>query len=87
MELDELKSYIRVDYDDDDGIIRLMLDAVLDEMEELIPKFNRESPTNRQKLLICAYVKEVYDQRGNTTTNSEKIRYAVQSLMLKEMLR
>lgn len=87
MELDEVKSYIRVDYDDDDGIIRLMLDAVLDEMEELIPTFNRESPTNRQKLLICAYVKEVYDQRGNTTTNNEKIRYAVQSLMLKEMLR
>lgn len=87
MELEQVKSYIRVDYDDDDAIIQLMLDAVLDEMEELIPKFDRGNLTNRQKLLICAYVKEIYDQRGNMTENSEKIRYAVQSLMLKEMLR
>lgn len=87
MELNQVKTYIRVDYDDDDSIIQMMLDAVLDEMEELIPKFDRASPTNRQKLLICAYVKEVYDQRGNMTADAEKMRYAVQSLMLKEMLR
>lgn len=87
MELGQVKSYIRVDYDDDDAIIQLMLDAVLDEMEELIPKFNRENPTNRQKLLIYAYVKELYDQRGNVTQDSENIRYSVRSMMLKEMLR
>lgn len=87
MELDQVKSYIRVDYDDDDKIIQMMTDAVIDEMEELIPKFDRNKPTNRQKLLILSYVKELYDQRGNMTTDSEKIRYAVQSLMLKEMLR
>lgn len=72
MELEELKCYIRVDYDDDDAIIKLMFEAVLDEMEELIPKFDRSKPTNRQKLLIYAYVKELYDQRGNTTVNTEK---------------
>lgn len=88
MELSEVKSYIRVDYDDDDEIIQLMYDAVIDEMTELIPSFDEENITNRQKLLICAYVKELYDNRGNTTTaSSEKIRYAVRSLLLKEMLR
>lgn len=92
MELEELKSYIRVDYDDDDEIIKLMIDAVLDEMEELIPKFDRTKPTSRQKLLIYAYVKELYDKRGNTVDADEKqqkaeIRFTVQSMMLKEMLR
>jgi len=85
--LKEAKEYLRVDYDDDDTIIQLMLDAVLDEMEELIPKFDRAKPTNRQRLLIFSYIKELYDGRGNTTPSQEKLRYSIQSMMLKEMLR
>lgn len=87
MDIEELKEYLRVDFDDDDAVIQLMLDAVLDEMEEVVPKFDRDAPTNRQKLLIFSYVKEVYDGRGNMTASQEKMRYAVQSMMLKEMLR
>lgn len=87
MDIEQVKAYIRVDYEDDDALIQLLIDAVTDEMKELIPKFDPENPTNRQKVLICAYVKELYDERGNTTASKEKIRYAVQSLMLKEMLR
>lgn len=87
MDIKELKEYLRVDFDDDDAVIQLMLDAVLDEMDEVIPTFDRDAPTNRQKLLIFAYVKEVYDGRGNMTASQEKLRYAVHSMMLKEMLR
>lgn len=87
MELKDLKEYLRVDYDDDDMIIQMMHDAVIDEMEELIPKFDRNNITNRQKLLICTYVKELYDHRDQTTASADKVRYAVQSMLLKEMLR
>lgn len=87
MDIEKLKEYLRVDYDDDDATIQLMLDAVLDEMDEVIPKFDRDAPTNRQKLLIFAYVKELYDGRGNMAASQEKMRYAIQSMMLKEMLR
>lgn len=90
----EVKQYIRVDYTDDDALIELMIDAVTDEMQELIPKFDPENPTNRQKLLICSYVKELYDKRDRTYNNgkvssdsTERIRYTVQSMLLKEMLR
>lgn len=87
MDIEKLKEYLRVDFDDDDAIIQLMLDAVIDEMEELIPTFDRENLTNRQQLLVCAYVKELYDERGAMTGNQEKLRYAIQSLLLKEKLR
>lgn len=87
MDIEKLKEYLRVDFDDDDATIQLMLDAVLDEMDEVIPKFDRDAPTNRQKLLIFAYVKELYDGRGNMAASQEKLRYAIQSMMLKEMLR
>ena len=94
MSLEEIKQYIRVDYTDDDSLIKLTIDAVVDEMQELIPKFDPENPTNRQKLLICSYVKELYDKRDRTYNNgkvssdsTERIRYTVQSMLLKEMLR
>lgn len=86
--LKEVKQYIRVDYTDDDELIELMVDAVTDEMQELIPKFDPENPTSRQKLLIFSYVKELYDKRDRMVSDSkERIRYTVQSLLLKEMLR
>lgn len=87
MGLKELKQYLRIDYTDDDGLLELIYDAVIDEMKELIPSFDPGNPTNRQKILICSYAKELYDERGNTTATQEKIRYAVRSLLLKEMLR
>lgn len=85
--LKEVKQYIRVDYTDDDELIELMMKATLDEMQELIPTFDTENITSRQKILIFAYIKEMYDGRGNTTAQPDKIRYAVRSLLLKEMLR
>lgn len=87
MELEKLKEYLRVDFPDDDGIIQLILDAVMDEMQELIPGFDREAPTSRQKLLICTYAKEMYDNRDRTEAGQKSIRFAVQSMMMKEMLR
>ena len=87
MAFEKLKEYLRVDFPDDDGIIHLILDAVLDEMQELIPEFDREAPTNRQKLLICTYVKEMYDNRDRTEAGQKSVRFAIQSMMREEMLR
>ena len=53
MDLELVKEYLRVDFPDDDGTIQMILDAVMDEMQELIPAFDRTAPTSRQKLLIC----------------------------------
>ena len=68
--------------------------TTIDEMKELIPSFDPEKPTNRQKILICSYVKELYDHRDRmynngkiTSDSTERIRYAIQSMMLKETLR
>ena len=91
MSLQTLKKYIRVDYDDDDEIIEMMMNAVIEEMKELITDFDPDELTKRQELLICVYVKDLYDNRDRMTQASskseEKVRYAVQSLMLKERLR
>lgn len=87
LELKTVKEYIRVDYSDDDEILRIMHDAVIDEMKELIPAFDEKNITNRQKLLILTYIKELYDNRDQMTEKDQDVRYAVRSMMLKEMLR
>ena len=87
LELTTVKEYIRVDYSDDDDILWIMHDAVIDEMKELIPAFDEKNITNRQKLLILTYIKELYDNRDQMTEKDQDVRYAVRSMMLKEMLR
>ena len=47
MELEELKAYCRIDYDDDDEVIKLIYAAVLEEMTDLIKDFNPEALTKR----------------------------------------
>ena len=87
LELKTVKEYLRVDYSDDDEILWIMHDAVIDEMKELIPAFDEQNITNRQKLLILTYIKELYDNRDQMTEKDQDVRYAVRSMMLKEMLR
>ena len=87
LELKTVKEYLRVDYNDDDEILRIMHDAVIDEMKELIPALDEQNITNRQKLLILTYIKELYDNRDQMTEKDQDVRYAVRSMMLKEMLR
>ena len=53
------KIYCHIDYDDDIEILELMLDTTLDEMTELIPNFDRNNLTSRQKLLAFMSVKEL----------------------------
>lgn len=87
IDLDTVKEYVRVDYSDDDKILQIMHDAVIDEMKELIPTFDEQNITSRQKLLILTYIKELYDNRDQMTEKGQDVRYAVRSMMLKEMLR
>lgn len=85
MELGYIKNFIRVDYDDDDEIIKLMYNATLQEMAELIPDFNAEQPTYRQQILILTSIKELYDDRTKRTAKPEQLRAAISSMLLKEM--
>lgn len=86
MELAELKAWLHIDYNDDDEVIKLIYDAAIEELTELIPEFDSENLTARQRLLICTFVKELYDKREQTENKESKLRYAVQSMLLKEML-
>lgn len=69
MELNTVKSYMRVDYADDDKLIQLMIDATVETLGELIPSYNAAAPTARQNLLLLMSVKDLYDHREKYGTN------------------
>lgn len=79
------KTYCHIDYDDDAEIVELMFDTTLEEMEHLIPSFDRYAMTNRQKLLTCSFVKEFYDNREKYQKETRTLTNAVSSMLLKEM--
>jgi hypothetical protein len=79
------KKYARIDYEDDDDIVELMLDVTLEEMTKLIPNFSMETLSHRQKLLILVSVKDLYDNREKHGKDPMLLHRAVSSLLLKEM--
>ena len=81
------KSYCHIDYDDDVKIVELMFDTTIEEMEHLIPSFDRYAMTSRQKLLACSFVKELYDNREEYQKETRTLTNAVSSMLLKEMYR
>lgn len=87
IELKEIKQYCRIDYYDDDEIIELLRDTIFEELADLIPDFDKEQMTNRQKLLALVFIKDLYDNRDKyQKSDKETMRQSVRSLLLKEML-
>jgi uncharacterized phage protein (predicted DNA packaging) len=83
--LEECKKYNHIDYEDDEDIIELMIDVVFEEMEELIPGFNSENLSARQRLLVLISVKDLYDNREKYGKDEKKMQNAVSSMLLKEI--
>ena len=79
------KMYCHIDYDDDAEIVELMFDTTVEEMEHLIPSFDRYAMTSRQKLLACSSVKELYDNREKYQKETRTLTNAVSSMLLKEI--
>lgn len=83
--LEECKKYNHIDYEDDEDIIELMIGVAFEEMEELIPGFDSENLSARQRLLVLISVKDLYDNREKYGKDEKKMRNAVSSMLLKEI--
>jgi len=81
----DCKTYNHIDYDDDEGIIELMVNTTFEELSELIPHFDPYSMTSRQRLLTLTFVKELYDNREKYQKDAKSVTNAVASMLLKEM--
>lgn len=79
------KAYARIDYTDDDALLPLMIEATVQSQEELIPGFDADNMTARQRLLAIMTVKNLYDNREKYGTAQDRLRGAASSLLMSEM--
>lgn len=82
--LQNCKNYAHIDYDDDADILAIMYDATIEELKELISEFDEYAMTQRQKILVFASVKQLYDQRDKYG-DAQSLTTAVSSMLLKEI--
>ena len=92
LDLLTVKQYCRVDYDDDDALLSLMLSAAIEELLDLIPDMNAAAMSARQKLLCLTVIKDLYDKRERdadskkSASDKDAMRQAVRSMLLREFL-
>lgn len=82
MTLDEMKSYLKVDYNDDDNDITLMMDVAREYIVDAIGECNEEIA--RVKLLMRVIVAELYEKRSMTfdmNSTNEKVQYVIRSII------
>jgi uncharacterized phage protein (predicted DNA packaging) len=61
MELEELKLYLRIDSNDEDDVLRLMMGAAENYIVNSVGAFDKEDP--QAKILFAAIVQDMYDNR------------------------
>lgn len=71
--LSEVKSYIKVDFDDDDSNIQLMLDAAVEYITGCIGECDQTKA--RVKLLLLSIVGFMYETRTFVLEKESKIHY------------
>ena len=84
------KKYARIDYTDDDDLIEIMIEAAVESMADVIPSFDADKMTGRQKIILFTTVKDLYDNRdkyGNQTSGVMKqhLKIAAASILLSEI--
>lgn len=85
MDLQEVKKYLHVDFDDDDDYIDLLIRVA----EEYIADAVDDPPTNspRYTLLLIFIVSQLYENRLYTVDKAnEKVAYTIRSMLLQMQL-
>lgn len=87
MSLDLIKEFLKIDFDDDDRILEMLLDSARLYILDAVGYQPNENDA-RVKLLLLVLIADWYEHREYTDTSiktqnlSQKVRYTVRSIIL-----
>ncbi len=85
MDLYEIKRFLRIDFDDDDGILELIASAAEEYIRGAVGSFDYSNP--KMKLLFLNIVSSMYENRLYTVdTANEKLSWINGSMLLQLQL-
>ena len=83
MELEDIKSYLRIDGDEEDGLLRTMIDAGKEFIRSAVGEYDDTDST--AQILLAAVVQNMYDNRELMQSEQQvkkRIEYTFQSMIL-----
>lgn len=86
MKIEEVKEFLRVDYDDDDQMIRSIMQAAEGYISAAVGSYDDFNP--KAKMLFLAVAQDLYDNRNLTVTEQQRNRmsYMYSSIILQLQL-
>ena len=83
--LEDVKSYLRITYDDDDALLETLISAADEYLKGAVHE-NFDSSLSRAKLLTMLVVSDLYENRGRNEGVSERVRAIVDDFALQMKL-
>ena len=83
MELEDIKNYLRIDGDEEDGLLRTMIDAGKEFIRSSVGEYDDTDST--AWVLLAAVVQNMYDNRELMQSEQQvkkRIEYTFQSMIL-----
>lgn len=84
--LEEAKSFLHVDFSEDDAYIDELIQTAEDYIADSVDDYSTKIANDRfkRKARLCAYVliQECYDNRTLVTKDNEKLRYITSSFIM-----
>lgn len=84
MDLDTVKKFLHIDFDDDDDLILLMINAGQEYIKNAVGEYNDNSFV--AKLLLLNLVTSMYETRTYTISQNDKQSYTVKSMIMQLQL-
>lgn len=79
MDLQEVKSFLKVDFDDDDSYILLLIDAAKEYIIDSVGKYDASKA--RMRVYLLNIVSTLYEKRSLTVDKAdEKVQYTLMSI-------
>ena len=83
MDLEDIKNYLRIDGDEEDGLLRTMIDAGKEFIRSAVGEYDDTDST--AQVLLAAVVQNMYDNRElmqSEQQGKKRIEYTFQSMIL-----
>lgn len=83
-EVTEIKKYLRIDFDDDDSYLDLLIEAAKEYIEAAVGAYREDCA--RHRLLLYTLVATMYENRQFTIEKGDQVAYTLKSMILQLQL-
>lgn len=80
MDLETVKKFLRIDYDDENELLTLEMYAAEEYIKNAVGKYDDDNPL--MNLLMLNIVVNMHDERALTVTSAQKENYTTRNIIL-----